>query len=340
MTKPFLKALQGKNNHKPPVWLMRQAGRYLTEYKKVRVEAGTFLDLCYNPELASEVSLQPIRKFGFDAAIIFSDILVIPHSMGVGLEYVEGEGPKLEKTDSSEKINNLKTGNVEKHLSPVFEAIRKTKEQLPENVAMIGFAGAPWTVATYMIAGKGRRFDDVRNFVKKDKKAFDKMIDILTEETKEYLSLQIKAGAEAVQIFDSWAEEVPESEFENIVIKPVKEITAYLKGEFPDVRVIGFPRGVGDKYEVFVKETGVDAVSIDTSVDVEWAAKTLQKHVCVQGNLDPEILAGNDKVKIISETKRILSALNSGPFIFNLGHGILPHTPVENVELLLETIRG
>ncbi len=334
-------ALKGKNYNRPPIWLMRQAGRYLPEYRKIREEYGSFLKMCYTPEIASEITLQPIRRFGFDAAIIFSDILVIPHAMGMGLDYIEGKGPVLESISDEKDIDNLRVDNISGHLQPVFDTIGMVRDELPDETALIGFAGAPWTVATYMIEGGGSKdFAKVKGFTYNKPELFNKIIDIIVKSTISYIGGQIRAGADLVQIFDSWSGVVPEPEFTNFIIEPTRKIVDSLKIEYPDVPIIGFPKGAGVRYVDYARETGVDGVGIDYTVPPEWAAENLQPYVCVQGNLDPFLLASNNRDKIISQTEYIIDKLGKNPFIFNLGHGILPNTPVENVELLLDVIKN
>jgi len=340
MEKLLLKALSHKTCNIPPIWLMRQAGRYLPEYRERRADAGSFLNLCYNPEFASEVTLQPIERFSFDASIIFSDILVIPHAMGVDLDYKEGEGPVLGKIDSAEKIKNLKLDEIEEKLKPVFEAISLTKSKLPEHTAMIGFAGSPWTVATYMVEGGGSKdFANVKKFAYENRKIFEELLDKLVDATSRYLVKQVEAGAEVLQIFDSWAGVLPEEEFYDFVIKPTIKIIENVRAKCPDTPIIGFPKGAGVLYEDFVKETGVEGLSIDFTVPLKWAKENLQPHACLQGNLDP-ILLGANTGEFEQRAKNIINILGGGPFIFNLGHGILPHTPIENVERLIEIVRG
>ncbi len=330
--KPILKVLQKERVEKTPFWIMRQAGRYLPEYRELRSKAGSFLDLCYTSELAAEATLQPIRRFGMDAAIIFSDILVIPHALGMELDYRDGEGPVLGELD----IKKLKRGNVENHLYPVFKALEIVKKELPKNTALIGFAGAPWTVATYMVEG-GASKDFAKSKEFSSKSEFQELIDILVEETAEYLIRQIEAGAEVLQIFDSWAGVLQEFEFMKWVIKPTRGIIKKIKKIHPEIPIIGFPKGVGKMLEKFIREAGVDAISLDSSISLE-SAKELQKTLPVQGNLNPETLLG-DKETIIQETRKIKEVLARGPFIFNLGHGILPGTPIENVEAMIAALR-
>jgi len=330
--KPIIKVLRKEKAEKPPFWIMRQAGRYLPEYRELRSKAGSFLNLCYTSELAAEVTLQPIRRFGMDAAIIFSDILVIPHALGMTLDYREGEGPVLGDLD----IKKLKRGNIKNHLYPVFRALQIVKEELPKNVTLIGFAGAPWTVATYMVEG-GASKDFAKSKEFSSRPEFQELIDILVEETAEYLIRQIEAGAEVLQIFDSWAGVLQEFEFMKWVIKPTRGIVKRIKKIRPEIPIIGFPKGIGNMFGKFIKETGVDAISLDSSVSLEFA-KDLQKILPVQGNLNPEIML-KDKEIVIRETKKIKHTLKDGPFIFNLGHGILPTTPIENVEAMVTELR-
>jgi len=338
---PILHALAGNSNETPPIWLMRQAGRYLSEYRQIRKDAGGFLNMCYSPSLASEVTLQPIRRFNFDAAIIFSDILVIPHAMGVGLDYINGEGPVLEKITSDERIDKLKIDNILPHLEPVFEALRKTKKELPEKTALVGFAGAPWTVATYMVEGGGsKQFAEVKTLAYNNPVLFERLINILVDSTITYLCAQVEAGAQVLQIFDSWAAVLADDgSFEKWCIEPIAKIVSGVKEKYPNIPIIGFPKGAGLRYEQFIHKTGIDGVGIDYSVPLKFAADKLQPHVCVQGNMDPLLLA-SDKNMAVKEAKRIISILGDGPFIFNLGHGIVPHTPIEHVQALIKTVRG
>lgn len=340
MSKVFLKVLAGEKTEKIPFWLMRQAGRYLPEYRQLREKAGSFLNLCYNPEHASEVTLQPIRRFGMDAAIIFSDILVVPHAMGLHLDYLEGRGPMLTKIRNKSDIKNLIRGNHGNHLKPIYETIKIVKSQLPQNTALIGFAGAPWTVATYMVeGGASKHFEAVRKMAMLAPEMFQELIDIIVDETLEYLVFQIKYGAEAIQIFDSWAGILSEKEFDKWVIEPTKKLIDKIRETYPDVPIIGFPKGAGVLYKKYTEKTGVTAVGIDSSLPLKWAKTNLQKKLPVQGNLDPMLLAINQK-EARKETKRILKNFSAGSHIFNLGHGVLPYTPIENVEAVIEEIRN
>ncbi|MGH1374986.1 MAG: uroporphyrinogen decarboxylase [Alphaproteobacteria bacterium] len=341
--KSFLDVLAGHKPNRLPFWFMRQAGRYLPEYRELRAKAGSFLDLAYNPDFACEVTLQPIRRFGMDAAIIFSDILVIPHALGQDLKFVEGEGPKLNALRESSDFSKLNFNGFEKTLSPVYEALRKTSSALQEeghhNTALIGFCGAPWTVACYMVEGGGSRdFMNVRGLSYSDPIGFAGLIDLLVESSAQYLINQIEAGAEAVQIFDSWAGALDAQSFRKWVIQPTKQIVDLVRNTYPDVPIIGFPRCAGQNYLSYVQDTGVTAVGLDQSVDTRWAARTLQTLVPVQGNLDPVCLhTGGDALILAAE--KIIGDLSNGNFIFNLGHGIHKDTPIEHVELLVKIIR-
>jgi len=319
---------------------MRQAGRYLPEYRAVRADAGGFLDLCYRPELAEEVTLQPIRQFGMDAAILFADILLIPDGLGQPLAYREGEGPVLEPVRHQDDLKRLDAGRVQDHVAPVFETVARLSKSLPEDVALIGFAGAPWTVASYMVEGRGSRdFAVTKAWALQEPDSFAQLIDLLVDTTTDYLLAQMRAGAEAVQIFDTWAGLLPEMAFRRWCVEPVKEICRRLKAEFPDRPVIGFPRGAGAGYIGFAKATGVDAVSLDWTVPVSWAAAELQSASAVQGNLDPRYLVvGGPAME--AEIQRILGSLAGGPYVFNLGHGIVPETPPENVARLAEIVKS
>lgn len=339
-TKPFLRALNGERVTPPPVWLMRQAGRYLPEYRKVRAEAGSFLDLCFTPDLAVEVTLQPIRRFGFDAAILFSDILVVPHGLGQRVWFEEGTGPQLEALTRPDDIAALSRDTVRERLSPVFETLRRLRSELSAQVALIGFAGAPWTVASYMVeGGSSRDFAAVKGWAYGDPQGFQVLIDLLVEATADYLVAQVEAGAEALQLFDSWAGVLPDAQLRRWCLQPAVEIVRRVRTRCPDVPIILFPRGAGLLYKDFAQDAGANALSLDTTVPLEWARETLQGSVVLQGNLDPLMLiAGGTALE--HETRRILAALGEGPFIFNLGHGILPQTPPEHVAQLLALVRG
>jgi len=319
---------------------MRQAGRYLPEYRELRAKAGSFLDLCFTPEWATEVTLQPIRRFGFDAAILFSDILVVPHALGRTVTFEVGEGPRLEPLDSAAKLNALATQENEAVFAPVYEAVRRVKAQLPPNVALLGFCGAPWTVATYMVAGRGTPDQaPARVLAYREPEAFARMIGILVDVSSRYLVAQLKAGADAVQIFDTWAGVLPPAEFARWAIEPVKEIIANVRREVPDAKIIGFPRGAGASLAGYVDQVPVDAVSIDWTAEPSFVRERIQNRVAVQGNLDPlALLAGG--AALDRAVDGILENFGAGPHIFNLGHGILPETPIAHVERTLKRIRG
>jgi uroporphyrinogen decarboxylase len=332
--KPLLRALAGEALALPPWWLMRQAGRYLPEYRQVRGRARDFVELCLTPELAAELTLQPIRRYGMDGAILFSDILMLPHALGQKLAYREGEGPVLEPVEDRAGLAKLDQGRIAASLSPVFETARRVRGALDSKTALIGFAGAPWTVATYMVEGGGSRdFRRVKSWAYRDPDGFGALIDLLTEGTVEYLAGQIEAGAEVVQLFDSWAGILPEPAFERWVLEPTKRIVALLKQRFADSPVIGFPRGAGILHERYLRETGVDGIGLDTAVPLDYARTNLQPYGAVQGNLDPVLLiAGGTALE--DAVRRLRLALGRGPYIFNLGHGVLPETPPENVHAL------
>ena len=318
---------------------MRQAGRYLPEYREVRESVGGFLELCYTPEKAAEVTLQPIRRFGFDAAILFADILLLPHALGQALSFVEGDGPKLDAIRDVSGVAKLKLKNIDKHLAPVYETVTRLKTSLPDETALIGFAGAPWTVATYMVeGGSSRDFANVKAWAFSRPAEVDTLIDLLVEGTVRYLTAQIKAGVDVVQLFDTWASVLPETEFRRFVIAPTKRIVEAIKTFAPRIPVIGFPRGAGVLIETYAQETGVDGVGIDSAVPLNWAAAKLQSVCALQGNLDPVLLlSGGDAMK--QAAHRILEVCAGGPFIFNLGHGILPATPPEHVADLVRCVR-
>jgi uroporphyrinogen decarboxylase len=326
-TKPLLRALAGETLTRPPWWLMRQAGRYLPEYRAVRAKAGDFLTLCLTPELAAEVTLQPIRRYGMDAAILFSDILLVPRALGQRVSF-ENDGPKLEPlSDMGKKRGDLDRGM----LSPVGEAAQRVRAELPERTALIGFAGAPWTVATYMVeGGTSRDFHRVKRWSYADPSGFAALLDRISSATLEFLSLQIEGGAEAVQLFDSWAAALSPDGFKNWVIAPTRRLVGAIKRQFPNVPVIGFPRGAGLLYERYAAETGVDAVGLDTAMPAEFARDRWQARLAVQGNLDPVLLlvGGEAMRRAVSDLRQTLA---SGPWVFNLGHGILPETPPEHV---------
>lgn len=340
--KVFLRALQGDVSAIPPVWLMRQAGRYLPEYRETRAQAGGFLNLVYNPALAAEVTLQPLRRYRFDAAILFSDILVIPQALGQALRFTTGEGPQLDALSGAADLARLDPHNIDKTLAPVYETVATIRAGMQRegfsDTALIGFAGAPWTIACYMAEGQGSRdFLAAKTWAYRDPAGFDQLIAIITDATIHYLSRQIEAGAEAVQLFDSWAGCADEMQFLRYVVAPAKRIVAALSARFPHIPVIGFPRGAGAQYEIYAQNTGVSALGLDTQVPVAQA-KQLQKHIPVQGNLDPAALLAGGRA-LDEAVDRIRDGLAGGAHIFNLGHGIIKETPPENVTRLIDRVR-
>ncbi len=338
--KTILRALAGETLPTPPIWMMRQAGRYLPEYKATRAQAGDFLSLCYNPELAAEVTLQPIRRYGFDAAILFADILLLPQALGADLWFVTGEGPRLSTITTAEELKALKPVEaIHDTLNPIYETVKILSRELPPETTLIGFAGAPWTVATYMIAGQGTPDQGPAHALKDTNKAvFEGLLDIITEGTIDYLSKQIEAGAEVVKIFDSWAGSLKGDDFLNYAVKPAARITAALKALHPDTPVIAFPRGAGEKYVGLHAAIGADCIALDDGVTAEWAAANVQTGGCVQGNLkSSHMVTGGDT--LVAETRAIVDALKRGPHIFNLGHGITPDADPENVQLMINTVR-
>jgi len=339
--KTILKALAGETQPVPPIWMMRQAGRYLPEYKATRAEAGDFLSLCYNSDLATEVTLQPIRRYGFDAAILFADILLLPQALGADLWFVTGEGPRLSTITDQSGLDALKpVADIHETLNPIYQTVRNLTGALPRETTLIGFAGAPWTVATYMIAGRGTPDQGPAHALKDENKAvFEGLLDRITEGTIEYLSAQIEAGAEVVKLFDSWAGSLKGVDFDKYATAPTKRIISELKARHPGTPIIAFPREAGDKYIGFHKQTGANCVAIDDSVSAEWAAEHVQKDGCVQGNLaSSHMVTGGDA--LVSETKRIVKAFGNGPHIFNLGHGITPDANPDNVQRMIDAVRG
>jgi len=324
---------------------MRQAGRYLPEYRKIRAEAGGFLTLCYTPELAAEVTLQPVRRFGVDAAILFSDILVIPQALGQEVRFEEGEGPRLAPIRDSAGVSALQSAagaaadGFEETLGPVYETVRRVSKALPGGCSLIGFAGAPWTVATYMVeGGTSRDFHTVKRWALADPDGFEKLIDVLVEATVAYLNRQIDAGASVVQLFDSHTGVLPEGAFARWSIAPARRIVEQVRSRHPGVPIIGFPRGAGINYERYIRETGVTAVGLDSAVPLSWARTILQPMLPVQGNLDPVLLL-NGGAPMEAAVREILSVLGSGPLIFNLGHGVIKETPPDHVAALIDCVR-
>ena len=336
--KTILRALAGEVQAVPPVWMMRQAGRYLPEYRATRAQAGDFLSLCYTPDLAAEVTLQPIRRYGFDAAILFADILLIAQALGQKLWFAEGEGPRLEPVRDTATLRAA--GDIHDTLAPVYETVRILARELPPRTTLIGFAGAPWTVASYMIAGRGTPDQGPAHALKDtDRAAFAGIIERLTEATVDYLSQQVLAGAEVVKIFDSWAGSLKGADFADFAVAPVRRIIAELRARHPGLPIIAFPREAGQGYVGFARATGADCVALDNSVTPEWAAEHVQKDGCVQGNLDPRHLVTGGAA-LVAETRRVVEAFAKGPHIFNLGHGITPDADPDNVHRMLAAIRG
>lgn len=334
----LLSVLRGERRERPPIWLMRQAGRYLPEYRALRAEKGGFLELVNDSEAAAEITLQPIRRFGFDGAILFSDILVIPHSLGQKLRFLAGEGPKLSPRLLDATLDDL--SRAPERLEPVYGTVRRVAAALPDSVTFLGFAGSPWTVATYMVAGEGSRDQaETRRLAYRDPQTFGAIIGAIEGATIDYLSKQIEAGVHAVQLFDSWAGSLSPAQYEQWVIAPTARIVAALKVRHPATPVIGFPKGSGGKLPAYARETGVNAVGVDETVDPAWAHASLPEGMPVQGNLDPlALIAGGGALR--TAARRVLDAFAGRPHIFNLGHGILPDTPIAHVERLLQIVRG
>ena len=338
-TKPLLDVLGGKKLTTPPLWMMRQAGRYLPEYREVRARAGSFLDLCFTPELAAEVTLQPIRRFAFDAAIIFSDILVIPYALGREVRFEVGEGPRLDPLDTPAKISTLSTEADFDKLEPVYEALRRVRGELADNIALIGFCGAPWTVATYMVAGHGTPDQaPARMLAYREPEAFSRIIDALVENSIRYLVGQLRAGADCVQIFDTWAGVLPPREFLRWSIAPTARIVEGVRAKKPDAKIIGFPRGAGALLPAYVGATKVNAVSIEWTAEPALVRERVQSRVAVQGNLDPlALIAGGGALDRAVDD--VLANYAQGRLIFNLGHGITPETPIAHVEQMVRRVR-
>lgn len=339
MTKrSILAVMDGETIQPPPIWVMRQAGRYLPEYRATRANAKNFLDFCYTPDLAVEATLQPIRRYGFDAAILFSDILVIPDALDRDVTFVQGEGPRMRPLADGE-IASLKADGVVDHLAPVFETVRRLRTELPDETTLLGFCGAPWTVATYMIAGRGTPDQaPARTLLYTDPKAIDQLLDVLVESSIQYLIAQIDAGADAVKIFDSWAGVLDKASFDRCCVEPVRRIIEAVKRERPGAKVIAFPKGAGFQYRHYRTRTGADMIALDWTVPLDVAVE-MQKEGPVQGNLDPlRVVAGRNAIK--EGTDRILEALSGGPFVFNLGHGITPQADPEDMGYLVDCVRG
>lgn len=337
---PFLSVLSGQTCSPPPMWLMRQAGRYLPEYREVRKTVPSFLDLCLTPKLAAEVTLQPLRRFPFDASIVFSDILIVPFALGQSVTFVEGEGPKLDPIRDAAALSKLDPEAAPEKLSPVYETVERVVAGLPDGVPLIGFCGAPWTVATYMVEGAGSKDQArARALSYEDPPLFRALIDTIVETSTTYLLGQVAAGCRALQIFDSWSGSLPEDAFARWCIAPTREIVERVKAQAPDIPIIGFPRGAGPSAVRYAEETGIDAVGCDTGLPVSWIRDALQTLVPVQGNLDPVLLVAGGP-QLDARVHEILEALGDRPFIFNLGHGILPETPIENVDRLVRLVKG
>ena len=334
----LLNVLRGANAKPRPIWLMRQAGRYLPEYRELRASKGGFLELVYDSAAAAEITLQPIRRFGFDGAILFSDILIVPHAMGQELAFLAGEGPQLSPRLVDHALGGLEA--VPERLAPIYQTVRLVKQALGPGTTLLGFAGSPWTVATYMVAGQGSRDQaETRALAYRDRGAFQAIVDAIVEVTVEYLAGQIEAGAEAVQLFDSWAGSLAPAEFARWVVGPTAEIVRQLHERHPGVPVIGFPKGAGAKLVGYARESGVDAVGVDETIDPLWAARALPEEMPVQGNLDPLLLLA-DGGELERQAHRVLEAFSGRPHVFNLGHGIGQETPIAHVERLVDLVRG
>jgi len=337
--KPFMDVLSGQRQAVPPIWMMRQAGRYLPEYRELRAKAGGFLDLCFTPEFAAEVTLQPIRRFKFDAAIIFSDILVVPYALGRSVRFEAGEGPRLDPLDTPDKIATLAAAADGSKFAPVYEALRRVRAELDQSIALIGFCGAPWTVATYMVAGQGTPDQaPARMLAYRHPDAFARIIDTLVESSITYLTGQLAAGADVLQIFDTWAGVLPPREFERWSIEPTRRIVEGVRKKVAGARIIGFPRGAGAMLPAYVERTGVDAVSIDWAAEPTLIRDRVQNRVAVQGNLDPLVLIAGGAA-LDRAVDDVLANYAAGRLIFNLGHGIQPETPISHVEQMIRRVR-
>jgi uroporphyrinogen decarboxylase len=336
--KPLMRVLKGERIDPPPIWLMRQAGRYLPEYRALRAAKGGFLELVYDSDAAAEITLQPLRRFGFDGAILFSDILIVPYALGQQLAFEAGEGPHLSPALSDARLDDLAA--VPGRLAPIYATVEKVAAQLSPETTFLGFAGSPWTVATYMVAGRGSKEQaEARRFAYRDPAAFAQIIDAVADMTVDYLSGQVRAGIEAVQLFDSWSGSLAPRQFEQWVIAPNARIVAAMKARYPNVPIIGFPKGAGAKLPAYARETGVDAIGVDETQDPAWVAANLPPDMPVQGNLDPlALIAGGEALE--QSVRSILSAFAERPHVFNLGHGILQDTPIAHVEQLLRLVRG
>jgi len=338
--KPFLRVFEGEVISPPPIWMMRQAGRYLPEYRSVRSNISSFLEFCYTPDAAVEVTLQPLRRFGFDASIVFADILVIPDALGQKVAFKEGEGPVLEPIRNLEGLKKLDVDGVLENLAPIFETLKRLSVEIPETTGLIGFAGSPWTVAVYMVEGKGRtECERARAWAYRAPEEFQQLMDILVEATARYLIEQVKSGAEVLQLFDSWAGVLSVDQFRKLVIEPTRRIVEIVKAVAPDVPIIGFPRQSGVMIPEFVEKTGVDGVSLDHGVPLEWALREVPETCVLQGNLDNRLLVVGGAA-LDQGVDDILRKTEGRRFVFNLGHGIVPETPPAHVQQVIDRIRG
>ena len=335
----IIRTIEGKKEERIPIWMMRQAGRHLPEYKELRARNKSFLDFCYAPAAAAEATLQPLRRYDIDAAIIFSDILVVPHAMGQFVDFKEGIGPILEPIRELSELKKLDLSKITTRLNPVYEALGRVKEKLNSEQALLGFCGAPWTLATYIIQGKGGNRDDAKCFAYQNPQFMTELFDILIEALAIHLDAQLKAGANAVQIFESWAEDLSDLAFNEWVIAPTKKLVAKLKELNPDAKIIGFPRGASHRLKQYHSQTGVNAVGMDISCDIFKTREEIGNEICLQGNLDPfALVAGGEYLE--KSVKHILDCARLGPHIFNLGHGVVPQTPIANVEAMIKLVRG
>jgi uroporphyrinogen decarboxylase len=338
--KPIVRVLQSERQSVPPIWLMRQAGRYLPEYRAIRQKTESFFDLCFTPELAAEVTLQPVRRFAFDAAILFSDILVIPHALGQRVSFEQADGPRLDALKEPGALGQLRREVDQAVLAPVYETIERVKIMLPVEVALLGFCGAPWTLATYMIAGMGTPDQlPARTFAYRHPDAFATLIDLLVDASASHLIRQLHAGVDAVQIFDTWAGILPPDGFDSYCVEPCARIVAKVRKEIPTAKIIGFPRGAGTYLKKYAAASGVDAVGLDWMIDIDFARDEIQSRRPIQGNLDPLALLVGGRT-LDAAIDRIIDAFGAGPFIFNLGHGVLPDTPLAHVEHMVSRVRG
>jgi uroporphyrinogen decarboxylase len=335
----FMVPFTGESVAPPPVWLMRQAGRYLPEYRKTRAEAGSFLDLCYTPRLAAEVTLQPIRRYGFDAAILFSDILIVPDALGQGVRFVDGEGPRLDPVRTLEDLSRLALSRTNDKFALICETVERLRQELPRETALIGFCGAPWTVATYVVEGRGSPDQSAaRSWAYRDREGFASLIELLTDASIDYLCGQVSAGADALQIFDSWAGSLADDEFERWVIRPTAKLVREVRKRHPGVPIIGFPRGAAAHLDRYIATTGIDGVSCDTACPLGVMQRVAKGGTVVQGNLDPLLLVSGGTA-LDQRIDDICAAMSGLPFVFNLGHGIVPETPPEHVARLVQRIR-